>query len=531
MFLKILNVHILNYKLTDRCDLMKNKNVIIKGTFLLTLTGIITKIIGFYYRIFLNNTIGAEGMGIYQLIFPVFITCFSFCCVGIQTSLSRMVATSHNNPENAVKILCTALFISCFLASIMMILCNIKAEFIATYILKDSRCIRLVEILSYSFIPASIHSCINGFYYGLKKTAVPSLSQLFEQIIRVAGVYFIFKIIAQNNIEVSKSEKISVVVWGLFIGEAASALMSVTAFFVTHLKIKKNNNEKKVWKMSKIFNNLLKQAIPLTLNRLSTNFLQSIEAVIFPLALCRGGATKEDALVMFGIFTGMALPLIAFPSALTNSLSVLLVSDVAESDGNNNERQLAKTIQYTSGFTLFLGIFCFGFFFENGYEAGIFLFNSETAGEYITLLSFICPFFYLTSTLGSILHGLGKTTEFFVFNIGTIILRLVILWFGIPYFGIKGYVFGLMLSQIILTVLILMCLYKKASFNFNLIKWLALPVKCSVSSYILIILYGIIINNLNVNLPNVEFASRSLLYCIPFIITSAKLTKNKKLLQ
>ena len=42
------------------------------GTMLLTATGLASRIIGFFYRIFLSHTIGAHGMGIYQLIFPVF---------------------------------------------------------------------------------------------------------------------------------------------------------------------------------------------------------------------------------------------------------------------------------------------------------------------------------------------------------------------------------------------------------------------------------------------------------------------------
>ena len=49
---------------------MSQKHLLIKGTLILTLTGFITKIIGFLYRIFLSQVIGAQGMGIYQLIFP-----------------------------------------------------------------------------------------------------------------------------------------------------------------------------------------------------------------------------------------------------------------------------------------------------------------------------------------------------------------------------------------------------------------------------------------------------------------------------
>ena len=83
----------------------------IQGTFLLTLAGFISKIIGFCYRIFLTNQIGAEGIGIYQLIFPVYVMCLSLCTIGLQTALSRMIAEQHDNERNARKILRTGMLL------------------------------------------------------------------------------------------------------------------------------------------------------------------------------------------------------------------------------------------------------------------------------------------------------------------------------------------------------------------------------------------------------------------------------------
>ena len=63
---------------------MSNRNFLLKGTLLLTLSGFLTKIIGFIYRIFLSQKIGAQGMGIYQLIFPVYTLCYALAAGGIQ---------------------------------------------------------------------------------------------------------------------------------------------------------------------------------------------------------------------------------------------------------------------------------------------------------------------------------------------------------------------------------------------------------------------------------------------------------------
>ena len=66
---------------------MKHMHILVKGTLILTLSGFLTKIIGFIYRIFLSHTIGAQGMGIYQLIFPVQALCFALTVGGIQTEM------------------------------------------------------------------------------------------------------------------------------------------------------------------------------------------------------------------------------------------------------------------------------------------------------------------------------------------------------------------------------------------------------------------------------------------------------------
>ena len=71
------------------------KKSLLRGALLLTIAGVITKIIGFFYRIFLANTIGAEGMGIYQLIFPIYSVCFSLCASGIETSISKLIAEKY----------------------------------------------------------------------------------------------------------------------------------------------------------------------------------------------------------------------------------------------------------------------------------------------------------------------------------------------------------------------------------------------------------------------------------------------------
>ena len=85
------------------------KHTLIASTLLLTLTGFATRVLGFFYRIFLSRTIGAEGLGIFNMVHPVYGICFALCAGSIQTAISRFVAA---NVQKGKQIFRTGLIIS-----------------------------------------------------------------------------------------------------------------------------------------------------------------------------------------------------------------------------------------------------------------------------------------------------------------------------------------------------------------------------------------------------------------------------------
>ena len=71
---------------------MKQFSIFLKGTLILTIAGLMSRFLGFFYKVFLAQALGAEGMGIYQLIFPVFAVCHALTTSGMETSISRFTA-------------------------------------------------------------------------------------------------------------------------------------------------------------------------------------------------------------------------------------------------------------------------------------------------------------------------------------------------------------------------------------------------------------------------------------------------------
>lgn len=158
------------------------KNSLITGTLILTSAGFLSRIIGFFYRIFISHTYGEEGMGIFQLITPVMALSFSLCCAGIQTSVSKYIAaqTASKNKQSTAAILLSSLLLTLTLSTVTSIIVYLNSSFLAKEILLEERTAPLLRILSLSFPLSSIHCCINGYFYGVKNAKIPAFLQLSE---------------------------------------------------------------------------------------------------------------------------------------------------------------------------------------------------------------------------------------------------------------------------------------------------------------------------------------------------------------
>ena len=428
---------------------------LVMGTVILTLTGFLSRFIGFFYRIFLSRVFGAEGMGIYQLIAPVLALSFALTVSGIQTAISKYVAREEKTGNYCASL---RYLITGFLAAMLLsILCAIfiyhYSEEIAIGFLKEKRTAPLLRIISLSIPMAAVHSCINGYFYGIKKTSIPSACQLMEQVIRVGSVYLIYAYFLKQGMQPT----ISFAVVGLVIGEAASMCVSLIAVKVHFNKVLPIRMSSlfclKSTQFLSSFKELLSLAVPLSLNRVIINFLQSIEAIFIPQQLLKYGCSTSQALSVYGVLTGMALPLILFPGAITNSICVLLLPMVSEADAVGNRNKIAKAIQSSIRYGFLLGICFTAFFFFCGGFLGNLLYQNKLAGEFILILSFLCPLMYIASTLNSILNGLGKTLETFLYSMVSLLVRLGFVFFLIPVYGIYGYLWGLLVSQLVQTVL------------------------------------------------------------------------------
>ncbi len=422
-----------------------SKKAFLKGTIILTAGGFLTRILGFVFRIFLSRNIGSEGMGLFQLIMPVISICHAIGIAGLEISVSRYTAfyTVRGKKHLAVK---TAALCAC-LSMALCLFCTactyFSSDFIAANIFHNEQCGMLIRIASLSIPFSCIHCMVSAYYIGQEKAGIPAISQLFEQIIRILSIYIIVKI----RLESGKNMDASVGAIGLVIGEMASAAFCMTTIIVSKGSRISSKRDVSHAKKSLFMHlpDIIKTALPVSLNRLVLHGMQSVEAALIPLMLQVYGMTSSQALSSYGIITGMTLPVILFPSTLSNSVAQMLLPSVARIQ--NSKEKLKKSARTALLFSLTFGFACIIVYITIGAKFAALLFNENSLYEYIRIMAWLCPFIFIGSTYKSMLHALGKTSRVFVNSMLSEILNLICIVAFIPKLGIYAYLMGLLLSH------------------------------------------------------------------------------------
>ena len=446
-------------------------NLVIKGTLILTLTGLATRIIGFYNRIFLSHLIGAKELGIYQLIFPIYLVAFSFTTCGNELALTKLVSeyTRRGNHSTAWRFFQTCFIWNLFLALAASSIIYRNADFLCIRVLHASGCSPCLRILVLGIPFMAMKGAIHGYFLGLKQSGVHGFSDFLEQSAKVGGLY-----LAATFVCVRSSYDASFAVIGIVIGEVTAFVYSVAAL-LHHMHTNSMLHCCQPIHKRQIFRIFLTDSIPLTTNRLALTALQSIESILIPSVLLSYYHSSTTSLEVYGIFTGMAFPFIMFPSTITNSLSTMLLPAVSSANSSLDQTYLSNLCKKSLQFCLLIGIFSTIVFFIYGPDIGIAFFANKKAGIYLYQLSLLCPFIYLATTLASILNGLGLSTYNLLLTVLATVIRIGFILILVPEIGIFGYVSGLFVSYVVLTLACMLRLQKNVTFELSFLRDIFFP--------------------------------------------------------
>lgn len=456
---------------------MKKKGLI-TGALILTGANIVTRILGFIYRIYMSNHIGAEGMGLYQLIMPIYTLCWSISASGFSTTVSKLVAQENAKKEygNMGRILKQSFFITAFIGTVIAICLFTFTDWVGVNLLKDGRTILALKVLSFCFPFMAAGSCIRGYFYGIQYSTIPALSQVLEQVIRMLVIYLSAQTLIPMGLEYACVAAVS----GICIGEIISFLYVVIAY----KKFKKSNHLVKKPNINSLVlvSSILSMAIPLTANRVVNSILSTIENTLIPQKLIEHGYNSTQAMSAYGEITGMAMPLLQFPTAFLVALSITLVPAVSEAVAIKNPRKVTYTVSKTLQFTALIGIGVTSIFLAFPQQMSMAIYKSKEVGTILSYMAWMSPFLYLNIILSGILNGLGEQVFIFKNNMLSSIINIIFIYFYIPQFGMIAFIIGATIGAAATSFLAVNKVLECTSINFEVINWLIKPILAITSS-------------------------------------------------
>ncbi|HCT63844.1 MAG TPA: hypothetical protein DIC60_00960 [Lachnospiraceae bacterium] len=454
------------------------KKTLIKGAAILMCANLITRFMGFYYRIYMSKAIGAEGMGLYQLIMPIYMLAWSITSSGLTTTVSKLTAQENAKREfgNTSRILHISLFISLVLSLCLSIALFVFSDFAAIHIIKDARTSLPLRILSLAFPFMSLGSCIRGNFLGMQRHFFPAVSQVLEQSVRIIAIFALSDLFIPLGLEYA----CGAAVVGIVLGEIISFILIFFSMKYVHTSLP---SKKPTISLMIAFSAICTMAVPLTLGRVTGSLLSTVENILIPqrLAIFSGG---QNALSTFGSLTGMAMPLIQLPSAVLMAISVTLVPALSESQATNNSRQTASLIEKSITYTAVIGFGFAAVFAAFPQEICYIVYNEKELGSLLLRLCIICPFMYMQITISGILNGLGSHSFIFRQNLISSAINLFFIYLFIPHFGTDAFIAGITISLVLTTTMGIMEINKKSHSQFSPYKSIILPAICAVSAYI-----------------------------------------------
>jgi len=161
----------------------------IYGTAVLLAASIFNRFVGFVYQIFMMRLIKPEGVGLFSMIFPIYVMVLVLASMGIPVAISKLVAEEMavNNLQGAYRVFKVSLAIICSSALLFTLLLFIASPLLIKYLFPNPSVYKCFVTLIPGVLIVSICSAFRGFFQGLQRMSPTAVTQAVEQLVRVTA--------------------------------------------------------------------------------------------------------------------------------------------------------------------------------------------------------------------------------------------------------------------------------------------------------------------------------------------------------
>ncbi len=419
---------------------MRKSKKLIFNTLLLTVSSFIMQTVAVSFNVYLTNKIGSAGIGLFQLTMSVYSMAITFACGGIRLASTRLtVNTLSGDCQTARKTIKLCIkYGLCTGTGIAIILFLFSTQISGSW-LGDLRAASSLKILSACLPFVAMSAAINGYYTAVRTIYKYAVIQAVEQAVKIAVVIFVLNRVAARGLEYA----CIAIVFGMCMSEIFSYSCSFVLCFrsktAKRLPCRENSSLKE----------LVRIALPDAVGAGARSVLLTIEHLLIPKGFQKAGSSAAQAMSIYGVIHGMVFPILLYPSAILTSLSGLLIPEIAECSVRGQKQQVARIIENVISLTLMYSVGVAGVMYTFADIFSVAIYKTPDAAQYIQLLSPLIPIMYLDMGVDGMLKGLDQQVYSMRVNIMDSAICVVLVYFLLPRYAVKGYIFILFASEII----------------------------------------------------------------------------------
>lgn len=439
------------------------KQSLIKGSMVLGIAGILTRFLGLFFRWPLIMLIGDEGVGYYQMSYPLYMF-FVAMASGVPVAMSKMISEKNatGDIEGSFQVAKEARLLMLIIGTGTSLILFFFATPIVKFLQWDSKA--YYSLIGVSFAPfiISMMTVYRGFFQGLQNMTPSAVSQILEQIGRVVVGVGLAMIFLPRGIEYSAG--------GAAFGAAAGGIIGTVYLAFKYSNVKRSYGIRKVRSDPEVLNKILKIAIPISIGATVSTIMSLIDSILVPQKLLDAGFSNQQSTILYAQLTGKASVIVNIPLTLSMALCTSLIPIIAESYILRKKREVDSKINLSIKLSALISMPClFGLFFMAG-PIMKFIFPGRSEGvEILKYLSISVPFIIVTQTTTSILQSIGSyikpVLNLLVGCIVKVILTVTLV--SMPTLNIYGAVIASIGAYVTTTILNVIAMKLKLSTKFG----------------------------------------------------------------
>lgn len=448
------------------------KKSFVKGALLLTVCALIGKVIGAFYRIPFAMIVGAEGVGLYQLVYPLYVLILTISTSGIPSSISKLLSQSYAAGRyfEAKKYFKYSFLIIIVLSTIGFLSILLLSKPISK-LQGNINAVWCYVAISPAVLFAGVVAAFRGYFQSKENMLPSAISGLIEQICKVAiGLLLAF---------VFRSSGVVIATVGALVGVSVSELVSCLYMLLSF-----RATEKKVPQVllvtndvpsgKQIVKNILKISIPIAIGGLIMPITMIIDSTLIVRILSQTNSI-ESSTKLFGLQSGVVGSLANLPIVASIAAQAVILPRITREKTQNNSVDVTKTIKNALFFVLIIAIPCAICYVIFAKQIVMILYSHSFSGEQIEVCSKLLMLssaniiaLSIAQTTAGILQGLGKVkTPAITLAIGAVIKIIgVVLLVSQPNIGIYGAEISDIICYGVVSGINVAIIHKNASYNF-----------------------------------------------------------------